>query len=138
MNIIINSKIDIIIHIILLTTIAVLAFLLIKDFKTSVLKSLIFSSVIIFIVSIYGNTKYKISDDLIDVVSGPFKWTINVCEITSIEKSKTLFSSPALSFDRILIKYNNRSIAISPNDKKTFIESINKVRRENNCDPLNI
>tara|TARA_R110002096_G_scaffold107636_2_gene235788 strand:+ start:2312 stop:2701 length:390 start_codon:yes stop_codon:yes gene_type:complete len=57
--------------------------------------------------------------------SGPFRWSIRLDEIQSVEPSRAWWSSPALSLDRLRIAYGNgKHILVSPNDKAGFIEAI--------------
>jgi len=55
---------------------------------------------------------------------------INYKNIVSVKDSKSLISSPALSMDRIEIKYYENSyhnfLIISPERKQEFIDTLNK------------
>lgn len=55
-----------------------------------------------------------------------FKYaSIDVSSITEVNKSKSIISSPAPSFDRIKISYNKyNSILISPKNKIGFINHL--------------
>ncbi len=70
-------------------------------------------------------THYTITESTLIVRSGPFKWEVQLKSISSIEPSRSILSSPALSFDRLEIKYgNNQSILISPTDQNEFLQAI--------------
>ena len=80
------------------------------------------------VLGIYFRTFYTVEEDIVKVVSGPFRWKVPISEITSIRSTKSILSSPALSMDRLEIKYGNyKYIIISPEDKDGFVQQI--VRR---------
>lgn len=70
-------------------------------------------------------THYTVDGNTLRIVSGPFRWKIAIDTITTVEATKSPISSPALSLDRIRLRYgNNRSIMISPADKTGFLRAI--------------
>ena len=70
-------------------------------------------------------TDYQIDDGLLRIRSGPFRWTLPVDAITSVEPSNSPSSAPALSIDRLRICYDNdRMILVSPKDKAGFLQAI--------------
>ena len=70
-------------------------------------------------------TDYQIDDGLLRIRSGPFRWTLPVDAITSVEPSNSPRSAPALSIDRLQICYDNdRIILVSPKDKTGFLRAI--------------
>ena len=74
-----------------------------------------------------GSTKYLVFEDLLLIKSGPFRWKVNISSVSNIRKTKNPLSSPALSLDRLEIKYDkNKSIMISPQNKEDFLRTINK------------
>ena len=81
------------------------------------LKTIVFAFLFIsfLAVCIFG-IKYKIKGKRLVVSNGIFgKTKININEISKIEKTSNLLSSPAPSlFERIEIYYDDRSIVISP------------------------
>ena len=59
------------------------------------------------------------------VVSGPFRWRVPIADIQSVTPTRSLWSAPALSLDRLRINYGNgRCILVSPADKQGFMEAI--------------
>ena len=53
---------------------------------------------------------------------------IDISKITKIEKTNSILSSPALSLDRIRIRYNKYDeVLISPKVKKEFVDELLKV-----------
>jgi hypothetical protein len=70
-------------------------------------------------------THYTVDKDIIRVASGPFRWKVPVDQITSVSATRSPLSSPALSMDRICIRYGKRRrIMISPADKAGFLKAI--------------
>lgn len=70
-------------------------------------------------------THYTVDRGILKIVSGPFRWKVTIDRITSVEATKSLLSSPALSLDRIRIRYGKkRRIMVSPADKAGFLKAI--------------
>jgi len=71
---------------------------------------------------LYG-TRYTLTDERLVIRSGPFRWRIALQAIHSVDPSRSLLSSPAVSLDRLRVRYgpSRRSILISPDDKERFL-----------------
>lgn len=70
-------------------------------------------------------TYYEIDRTELKVVSGPIRWHVPLGEITAVEETRSPLSAPALSLDRLRIRYgDNRSIVVSPRDKAKFIRRL--------------
>jgi membrane protein YdbS with pleckstrin-like domain len=81
----------------------------------------VMTAVTLFIGLIFTRTWYEIDSQELRIVSGPFRWTIPRESIRSVEESRNPLSSPALSLDRLRIRYGEkRWILVSPEDKKGF------------------
>jgi hypothetical protein len=76
----------------------------------------------------FVNTYYLIDGNSLVVRSGfLFNKTIPIQSIFEIRDTKSILSAPALSLDRIEVKYNKRdSVVISPKDKLHFIDELQK------------
>lgn len=75
------------------------------------------------------STQYIIGSERLLVQSGPFKWKIPLSKISSVESTRNPLSSPALSLDRLHIKYGRgQEIMISPKDQATFIDELERAR----------
>lgn len=75
------------------------------------------------------STQYTIGSERLLVQSGPFKWKIPLSKISSVESTRNPLSSPALSLDRLHIKYGRgQEIMISPKDLATFIDELERAR----------
>ena len=82
---------------------------------------------ILLMLSVLLRTHYTVSEDKVTIVSGPFSWSFLVSEIDDVSDSRSLLSSPALSLDRMRIRYRgNRHILVSPEDKAGFLRAIGK------------
>ena len=74
---------------------------------------------------LYFTTRYTITAEALFVKSGPYTWVISLREITSIEPTRSPASAPALSLDRLLIRYGGDSeLIVSPADKRGFVAAI--------------
>ena len=72
-------------------------------------------------------THYTVDRGVIKIVSGPFRWKVPIDQITSVTATKNPLSSPALSLDRIIIRYGKRGrIMVSPADKAGFLKAIDR------------
>lgn len=71
------------------------------------------------------STVYVVGDHALIVTSGPFRWYIPRAEITSVRRSRSLLSSPALSIDRLEIAYGRHGrILVSPKDRDGFLRAL--------------
>ena len=75
-------------------------------------------------------TFYRFDGAMLVICSGPFRWRIPVKEISSIEPSRSPVSGPALSLDRLCIRYGNphRIMLISPRDRSGFMQEFERRR----------
>src|SRR5258706_813594 len=80
-----------------------------------------------FFLWLCASTRHSIIGEFLSVKSGPFSWMIPIDEITSIEPTHNPASSPALSLDRLVIRYgHDAELMDSPKDKSGFIPALNK------------
>ncbi|MCH9648788.1 MAG: PH domain-containing protein [Deltaproteobacteria bacterium] len=74
------------------------------------------------------STHYQVSGEMLQIKSGPFSWSVPLAEIRSMAPSRSAFSAPALSLDRIEIVYGEgKRILISPAKKEEFLRAVEKV-----------
>lgn len=74
---------------------------------------------------IISSTNYYVVNENLWIHSGPFRWKIVTLSISSIEFSRSWEISPALSLDRIVIKYDKgKSIMVSPKERTDFLIAI--------------
>jgi len=90
---------------------------------------LIMFVVLMFIGHLYVNTYYTIDGTSLIVKSGLIVHKkIDINSIKTIKETNTIFSAPALSFDRLEIKWGDYTgVVISPKDKKVFIEHMKSI-----------
>ncbi len=93
---------------------------------SKVLFSLLMGTVGWLMMDIYAHTYYTVSDGILYIKSGPFRWRIKLSNIEWVRPSRNLLSSPALSLDRLAIKQlsSNIPMLISPQEKEAFLEAI--------------
>lgn len=87
------------------------------------------TGVVGFILILSKTTQYIINENQLVIKS---TWIVNeridISKITKIEKSNSILSSPALSLDRLLVRYNKYDeVLISPKEKKEFIDELLKI-----------
>ena len=82
--------------------------------------------IILLIIIASKVTKYIISENQLTIQCFFYvNAKIDILKIKKIEKTNTILSSPALSFDRIRINYNKYDeIFIAPKEKQTFINQL--------------
>jgi uncharacterized membrane protein (UPF0182 family) len=74
------------------------------------------------------STSYWVDTSSLLIRSGPFSWTIALVDVQSIKPSRSVLSSPALSLNRLEIRYGRgRRILVSPADRDAFIDAVNQV-----------
>ncbi len=84
---------------------------------------------------LFFKTKYIIDNGKLIVKSGFIRYKPDDIEsIKEIAATKSMISSPAPSFGRIVIKYGKYDeIIISPKDKLNFAKDLLKINPEINC-----
>lgn len=70
------------------------------------------------------STYYRIDGHTLVIRSSVFTWRVAIGEIRSITPTRSAVSSPALSLDRLRIEYGGKTILVSPEDPKRFIEAL--------------
>jgi|APGre2960657444_1045066.scaffolds.fasta_scaffold05090_5 hypothetical protein len=87
---------------------------------------LVLSLTLLLIVFISNSTRYIITENLL-IVKCMFivNDRIEISKIRKIEKTNSILSSPALSLDRIAIKFNKfDEVYISPKEKQAFVDEL--------------
>ncbi|QXA08459.1 PH domain-containing protein [Acinetobacter pittii] len=130
-----RSKIDWWLLLIFIVTTAIIVMKIYEENHNYSLASnfphLIFYILIILVIWLpIFNTYYVVENNTLVIKSLVFRWKININDITQIEPTHNPLSSPALSLDRLKIYYMKNgevtSVMISPKDKETFLQAINK------------
>ena len=94
--------------------------------RFSILGSTVLAPVALVIpVWLLFGTWYVVEDEILIIRAGPKFWEIPVVDIHGVKKSRSTSSSPALSLERIEIRYgNNQRVLVSPEDVEGFLEAI--------------
>ncbi|WP_367104877.1 PH domain-containing protein [uncultured Psychrobacter sp.] len=96
----------------------------------SILLSVVFLPFIaLMLIPLFG-TKYTLTDSQLQVDSGFSTEHIELKDISYITPTRNALSAPALSLDRIEIRYKDEVVLISPKDKSRFYQEI-KARNPN-------
>jgi membrane protein YdbS with pleckstrin-like domain len=87
--------------------------------------AMIFFAAAVLPIWLLATTEYTLSDKELLVVSGPFRWSVPIVDITKVEGTRNPLSSPAFSLDRLSIEYaRGKSIMISPLQQERFLLSL--------------
>ncbi len=128
-----RSKIDIWILVLLIGILSIQAYVLVatvmQPIPTSAKYAVAGSSIFAFVLvaSLLLRTHYTIDGNELKIVSGPIRRIVKISEISRISESNALWSSPALSLDRLKIEYaNTKRVLISPDDKAGFLKAIGR------------
>ena len=78
----------------------------------------------ILLLLIFFTVKYSLSENKLFVKNDFSTQSISLKDITYITPTNSLLSAPALSLDRIEIRYKGDSIVISPKDKDGFYHAV--------------
>ena len=98
-------------------------------YNNSSIKRIIFISLFtiptaLLLLVLFFNIKYTLTADTLLVKNGFSIQSISLEDITHITPTSSTLSAPALSLDRIKIRYEGGSIVISPKDKDRFYRAI--------------
>lgn len=130
-----RSKVDVWLVLLLVgAPVLVLEFFLdgsgVNDRYANLLAVLIVVVVVGIFLWLYLSTRYTLTAEFLLVHSGPFSWAIPLRDISAIEPTHNPSSSPALSLDRLLIRYGGGAeLMISPADKAGFMTALRKRKK---------
>jgi hypothetical protein len=103
-------------------------FLVLSFVQQRWLASLILLLVVAFMAYLLAATRYTITSHDLLIVCGPFRQRLPLASIVSIMPSHNPLSSPALSLDRLEIRYGKfDSVLISPADKTGFLAALHQL-----------
>lgn len=73
------------------------------------------------------STCYVVEASVLRIRCGPFSWNILRSSIENIEPSRSPLSSPALSLNRLKIRYDaGQSVMVSPSAQDEFLEAMQR------------
>ncbi len=74
-------------------------------------------------------TYYVLHVEQLRIRCGPFRWTVPLDKIQSVERTRTIESGPALSLDRVRLRYGRfRWVVISPERREQFLTELESRR----------
>lgn len=79
-----------------------------------------------FIVWILHGTRYELRDEALVIRAGPFRWGRSVHAIREVRPTRNPLSSPALSLDRLAIRFRGHRlpVMISPLRREEFLADL--------------
>ncbi|HLW23933.1 MAG TPA: PH domain-containing protein [Steroidobacteraceae bacterium] len=78
---------------------------------------------------VYFGTDYTLRASELLIRSGPFRWRIPLAAIHEVSESRSLRSSPALSMNRLAIRFGaDRTLLISPLNRQEFRRELERRR----------
>lgn len=110
-----------------------LAFAIVLAFQDPWYISLVMLPVLVLIIPIYFRTYYSIHDiNQLTIVCGLFyRKRFGIHDIVSVRPTGNVMSSPALSLDRIELRFRDRnSVLVSPVRQEQFIETLLRINPE--------
>jgi membrane protein YdbS with pleckstrin-like domain len=69
-------------------------------------------------------TRYVVDPATLHIQCGPFRWSVPLASIRSVEPTRDTTSGPAWSLDRLSVIATDRTILISPRDKVGFLDAL--------------
>ncbi|MBT8135391.1 MAG: PH domain-containing protein [Gammaproteobacteria bacterium] len=75
-------------------------------------------------------TYYVIADRVLHIYHGPYRWRIPLDQIEHVAPTRSCFSSPALSMERVKITYGGgKTVMISPERQQEFLLAVSAETR---------
>lgn len=83
----------------------------------------------LFVIHTFSNTWYKIDGSVLYIRSGfVYRNEIEISTIKKISSTRSFFSAPALSLDRLEVLYNKFDmVVISPENKEEFFTELKRI-----------
>jgi len=74
---------------------------------------------------LFASTRYVLAGRELVVRSGPFRWRIDLATVQSVKPTRNPLSSPALSLDRLDIRYGaGKFLLVSPAERDRFLAAL--------------
>ncbi|MFD1928931.1 PH domain-containing protein [Sporosarcina siberiensis] len=97
------------------------------------------ASIVTLLLWIWFGTGYKIEGEFLKVRYGPFKSKINIKEIKTIRRTKSPLTAPALSVDRLEIRFSKYDVInISPKSESELIHSLLAINPKIQLDDISL
>lgn len=96
-------------------------------------------SILTLLLWIWFGTGYQVEGKLLRLKFGPFKSKVHINEIKKISRTKSPFTAPALSVDRLEILYGKYDVInISPQNESELIHSLLAVNPNIQIDKISL
>lgn len=134
-NTIYKSKIDWWVPALVVFTVATAFLGPLIDGEMFVTGAVVAAILLILEIVMFGSVKYQIRDGELGVRNWLYRWEwFPIDRIAEVKKTRSIISASALSFDRIAIKFSDRSILksvmpleISPKNRDRFIAQLKEI-----------
>lgn len=83
-----------------------------------------FAFVVLILLLFCYPCRYTFKSDHLFVQSGALRLRVDYADITSVTPSRSLWSAPALSLERVRIDHRGRHMLVSPMQRERFIEEL--------------
>jgi hypothetical protein len=84
----------------------------------------VFALIVLILLLFCYPCRYTLKGDHLLIQSGALRFRVEYAEITRIEPSRSWWSGPALSFQRVRIDHNRRFVLVSPMQRERFIADL--------------
>lgn len=101
------------------------AFALASRIEIAVLLLIVLAVDAVVLWVLYG-TVYWFDESTLRIRSGPLRLSVPLEQIDSVKPSRDARSSPALSLDRLVLRYGPGWVLISPRDRDAFIDELQR------------
>jgi hypothetical protein len=100
--------------------------------KAAVIAAVLLAGVGLFIIRTFRSTRYEVDGATLTVRSNFLRWRIDITSIDDVTPTHDPISSPAMSLDRLRIRYRKdgeaRELLVSPAEKEAFVEALRAVK----------
>ncbi|PID25469.1 PH domain-containing protein [Sporosarcina sp. P7] len=97
------------------------------------------ASILALLIWIWFGTGYKVEGELLKLKFGPYKSKVQIKEIKKISRTKSPFTAPALSVDRLDILFGKYDVInISPKNESELIHSLLAVNPNIQIDKISL
>lgn len=130
-----NSKIDWWITAVILFTVAISFIGPLIDGESYMIGAIMAFLLLSLEIGMFASVKYQIKERKLGIRNGLYRWDwYPVDQIKDLKKTHSILTAPALSFDRIAIRFTDKKILksslpleISPKDRDNFIATLKEI-----------
>lgn len=130
-----NSKIDWWITAVILFTVAISFIGPLIDGESYMIGAIMAFLLLSLEIGMFASVKYQIKERKLGIRNGLYRWDwYPVDQIKDLKKTRSILTAPALSFNRIAIRFTDKKILksslpleISPKDRDNFIATLKEI-----------